>query len=207
MVITISHLGYIKRTPVSTYSRQGRGGKGRLGATAKNDDFVEHLFIASTHAYLMIFTDDGQVHDAARTRADTRTGSLLTPATQAARTTFDPRGNYGLANPNASPYATIDRALEDAKRRTHPFADSAAKIIGRTNRITNGLRGPPSRAVIEEVFTIRPPTPPSIIRFAAACIISRVPLPLPPAPKSRKATCSGFPDIMRYPIISHARST
>jgi DNA gyrase subunit A len=47
---------------VSTYSRQGRGGKGRLGATAKNDDFVEHLFIASTHAYLMIFTDNGQVY-------------------------------------------------------------------------------------------------------------------------------------------------
>ena len=45
----------------ATYSRQGRGGKGRLGATAKNEDFVEHLFIASTHAYLMIFTDDGQV--------------------------------------------------------------------------------------------------------------------------------------------------
>src|SRR5687768_3295091 len=61
VAITVTKAGYIKRTPVSTYSRQGRGGKGRLGATAKNDDFVEHLFIASTHAYLMIFTDDGQV--------------------------------------------------------------------------------------------------------------------------------------------------
>lgn len=61
VAITITKAGYIKRTPVSTYSRQGRGGKGRLGATAKNDDFVEHLFIASTHDYLMIFTDDGQV--------------------------------------------------------------------------------------------------------------------------------------------------
>ncbi|HMO82332.1 MAG TPA: DNA gyrase subunit A [Pyrinomonadaceae bacterium] len=62
VAITVTKAGYIKRTPVSTYSRQGRGGKGRLGATAKNDDFVEHLFIASTHAYLMIFTDDGQVY-------------------------------------------------------------------------------------------------------------------------------------------------
>jgi DNA gyrase subunit A len=61
VAITVTKAGYIKRTPVSTYSRQGRGGKGRLGATAKNEDFVEHLFIASTHAYLMIFTEDGQV--------------------------------------------------------------------------------------------------------------------------------------------------
>ena len=61
VAITVTKAGYIKRTPVSTYSRQGRGGKGRLGATAKNEDFVEHLFIASTHAYLMVFTEDGQV--------------------------------------------------------------------------------------------------------------------------------------------------
>jgi len=61
VAITVTNAGYIKRTPVAAYSRQGRGGKGRLGAKAKNEDFVEHLFIASTHAYLMIFTDDGQV--------------------------------------------------------------------------------------------------------------------------------------------------
>jgi DNA gyrase subunit A len=61
VAITVTKAGYIKRTPVSTYSRQGRGGKGRLGATAKNEDFVEHLFTASTHDALMIFTDDGQV--------------------------------------------------------------------------------------------------------------------------------------------------
>ena len=62
VVITVTKAGYIKRTPVSVYSKQNRGGKGRFGATAKNEDFVEHLFIASTHAYLMIFTDDGQVY-------------------------------------------------------------------------------------------------------------------------------------------------
>ena len=61
VAITVTKSGYIKRTPVSTYSRQGRGGKGRLGATAKNDDFVEHIFVGSTHDYLMIFTDNGQV--------------------------------------------------------------------------------------------------------------------------------------------------
>ncbi len=62
VAITVTKSGYIKRTPVTTYSRQGRGGKGRFGAAAKNGDFVEHLFIASTHAYLMIFTDDGMVY-------------------------------------------------------------------------------------------------------------------------------------------------
>ncbi|PYS70881.1 MAG: DNA gyrase subunit A [Acidobacteria bacterium] len=55
VALTITKSGYIKRTPVTTYSRQGRGGKGRFGAMAKNEDFVEHLFIASTHAYLMVF--------------------------------------------------------------------------------------------------------------------------------------------------------
>src|SRR6184192_1914875 len=62
VAIKITKNGYIKRTPVTTYSRQGRGGKGRFGAMAKNEDFVEHLFIASTHAYLMVFTDDGLVY-------------------------------------------------------------------------------------------------------------------------------------------------
>src|ERR671933_664398 len=63
VAITVTKNGYVKRTAVSTYQRQGRGGKGRSGAsTGKNEDWVEHLFIASTHAYLMIFTDDGQVY-------------------------------------------------------------------------------------------------------------------------------------------------
>src|SRR6266576_817343 len=62
VAITVTKSGYIKRTPVTTYSRQGRGGKGRFGAMAKNEDFVEHLFIASTHAHLMVFTDDGLVY-------------------------------------------------------------------------------------------------------------------------------------------------
>jgi DNA gyrase subunit A len=62
VAITVTNSGYIKRTPITTYQRQGRGGKGRFGAAAKNGDFVEHLFIASTHAYLMVFTDDGMVY-------------------------------------------------------------------------------------------------------------------------------------------------
>ncbi len=62
VAITVTNSGYIKRTPITTYQRQGRGGKGRFGAAAKNDDFVNHLFIASTHAYIMIFTNDGMVY-------------------------------------------------------------------------------------------------------------------------------------------------
>jgi len=62
MVITISHTGYIKRIPVTTYKRQRRGGRGMAGMGTKEDDWVEHLFIASTHDYLMFFTDRGQVH-------------------------------------------------------------------------------------------------------------------------------------------------
>src|SRR6266481_3167596 len=62
VAITVTKSGYIKRTPVPTAQRQARGGKGPFGATAKNGDFIEHLFIATTHAYLMIFTDDGQVY-------------------------------------------------------------------------------------------------------------------------------------------------
>jgi DNA gyrase subunit A len=62
MVITISHTGYIKRIPVTTYKRQRRGGRGMAGMGTKEDDWVEHLFIASTHDYLMFFTDRGQVY-------------------------------------------------------------------------------------------------------------------------------------------------
>jgi DNA gyrase subunit A len=62
MVITISHAGYIKRLPVSTYRSQRRGGKGVVGATSKEEDFIEHLFIASTHSYILFFTDQGKVY-------------------------------------------------------------------------------------------------------------------------------------------------
>ncbi len=61
-VVTITHAGYIKRLPVDTYKAQGRGGKGIVGTTTKDEDVVEHLFIANTHDYLLVFTDDGTVH-------------------------------------------------------------------------------------------------------------------------------------------------
>jgi len=61
MVITISHQGYIKRTPLVEYRTQGRGGVGSRAATSKDDDFTEHLFVASTHNYLLIFTEFGKV--------------------------------------------------------------------------------------------------------------------------------------------------
>ncbi len=62
MVITVSRGGYIKRSPLSLYRAQRRGGKGRIGATTKEEDVVEHLFVASTHAYILAFTSMGRMH-------------------------------------------------------------------------------------------------------------------------------------------------
>ena len=62
MVVTISHTGYIKRNPTSLFRSQKRGGKGKIGMTTKEEDFVEHLFVASTHSYILFFTNKGRVH-------------------------------------------------------------------------------------------------------------------------------------------------
>jgi len=60
VVITISHLGYIKRTPLAEYRAQNRGGRGSRGSATRDEDFVEHLFVTNTHAYLMLFTEQGR---------------------------------------------------------------------------------------------------------------------------------------------------
>ena len=62
VAVTVSHSGYLKRTPISTYRMQRRGGTGRSGMKTRDEDFVEHLFIASTHAYILIFTNKGRVY-------------------------------------------------------------------------------------------------------------------------------------------------
>ncbi|MGD0010208.1 MAG: DNA gyrase subunit A [Terriglobia bacterium] len=62
VVITVSHSGYLKRTPLSIYRQQIRGGKGRLGMKTRDEDFVEHLFIASTHSYILVFTNTGKMY-------------------------------------------------------------------------------------------------------------------------------------------------
>jgi DNA gyrase subunit A len=62
MAITVSNTGYIKRTAISTYRNQRRGGKGRIGMRTRDEDFVGHLFVASTHAYIMIFSDRGRAY-------------------------------------------------------------------------------------------------------------------------------------------------
>ncbi len=62
MVVTISHEGYIKRNPVTLYRAQRRGGKGKIGATTRDEDFVEFLFVASTHSYILFFTTVGKVY-------------------------------------------------------------------------------------------------------------------------------------------------
>jgi DNA gyrase subunit A len=62
MAITVSNTGYIKRTAISSYRNQRRGGKGRIGMRTRDEDFVSHLFVASTHAYIMIFSDRGRAY-------------------------------------------------------------------------------------------------------------------------------------------------
>ncbi len=62
MAITVTNTGYIKRTPISTYRMQRRGGKGRIGMRTREEDFVSHLFVASAHAFIMIFSDRGRAY-------------------------------------------------------------------------------------------------------------------------------------------------
>jgi DNA gyrase subunit A len=62
VVITVSHSGYLKRSPLSAYRQQGRGGKGRIGMKTREEDFVEHLFIASTHSYILVLTNTGKLY-------------------------------------------------------------------------------------------------------------------------------------------------
>jgi DNA gyrase subunit A len=62
MVITVSQSGYVKRSPLSLYRAQARGGKGRTGMGTKDDDFVEHLYVATAHSYILVFTESGRIH-------------------------------------------------------------------------------------------------------------------------------------------------
>ena len=62
VVVTITYKGYIKRTPVDQYKHQARGGKGKIGIIVKEEDFVDHLYVASTHSYIIFFTNTGKAH-------------------------------------------------------------------------------------------------------------------------------------------------
>ena len=96
VVITISHKGFIKRYPVTGYRRQSRGGKGVTGAATKEDDFLEHIFIASTHDYILIFTNLGRCYwlkvfelpEAFRTAQGKSINTLITKSPDEAITSF-----------------------------------------------------------------------------------------------------------------------
>jgi DNA gyrase subunit A len=62
VIVTVSHTGYVKRMPIDTYRKQGRGGRGIIGSDTKEGDFIKHLFVASTHDYLLIFTNRGKCY-------------------------------------------------------------------------------------------------------------------------------------------------
>ena len=98
VAVTVTHGGYLKRTAVDTYRRQSRGGKGRIGMGTRTEDVVEHLVIASTHAYLLIFTTKGRVYwlkiyeipDAGTTGKGKHISSLINLQADEAPTTFLP---------------------------------------------------------------------------------------------------------------------
>jgi DNA gyrase subunit A len=62
MVITVTHAGYVKRSPLTLYRAQNRGGRGRTGMVTREDDYVEHLYVATAHSYILVFTESGRVH-------------------------------------------------------------------------------------------------------------------------------------------------
>jgi DNA gyrase subunit A len=62
MVITVTHAGYVKRSPLTLYRSQNRGGRGRTGMATREDDYVEHLYVATAHSYILVFTESGRVH-------------------------------------------------------------------------------------------------------------------------------------------------
>jgi DNA gyrase subunit A len=62
MVITVTHSGYVKRSPLTLYRAQNRGGRGRTGMATREDDYVEHLYVATAHSYILVFTESGRVH-------------------------------------------------------------------------------------------------------------------------------------------------
>ncbi len=145
MVVTISHNGYIKRTPVSTYRAQHRGGKGLTGAKTEEEDPIEHLFVASTHAYLLFFTNQGKVYwrkvyDLPQLARDSRGRAVVNLLNLAegekitdcrAVRDFDQPDHYLMM-------ATRQRAgEEDAAGGLQPAADAAASSPSSSARATS----------------------------------------------------------------------
>ena len=124
MVISITHSGYIKSLPLSTYRQQRRGGVGVTGMDMKDDDYIEHLFVSSTHDYLLFFTNRGKVYRLEGVRA--------------ARGVADGEG------PRAREPAAVARGRAGAVGRS-PRATSARAAIWCSRRATGSSRRPSSR--------------------------------------------------------------
>ena len=95
MVVTVSHAGYVKRNPVDLYQAQRRGGRGKTAATTRDEDFVETIFVASTHSYVLIFTDRGKVYwlkvHGSRRPAAPAAASPSSTSSASSRTSASPR--------------------------------------------------------------------------------------------------------------------
>jgi DNA gyrase subunit A len=121
VVITVTRDGYIKRLPVDTYRTQGRGGKGVIGLTAKEEDTVEHLFIASTHHYVLFFTNRGKVY---RLRAHE-----IPPASRQARGT----AIINLIQIESGDVITATRAVKDFAADRYLFMGTRRGMVKKTS--------------------------------------------------------------------------
>ena len=161
MVITVTHSGYVKRTPLSLYRAQQRGGKGRTGMTTKDDDFVEHLFVASAHSYILVFTESGRVHwlkvheipqagPGGQGQGDRQPAATSSPSEKLATTVAVrefPDDRF-LVFATAQRHGQEDRALglrQPARRRHHRASTSTTGDRLLAVRVTDGEQRRPAR--------------------------------------------------------------
>ena len=146
MVVTVTHSGYIKRNAVSLYRAQRRGGKGKTGMRPKEEDFVERLFIASTHSYVLIFSDLGKVywlkvHEIPQGgRASRRQGDRQPAATGSGREGDDHPAGEGILR------GQIHRHRHPERHGEEDRVDGLLQPPGgRNHRPDHRRRGPPHR--------------------------------------------------------------
>ena len=155
MVITVSRGGYIKRSPLSLYRAQRRGGKGRIGATTKEEDVVEHLFVASTHAYVLAFTRRGRMHwikvyDIPQLGPATRGKAIVNLLEPRAERAHGRHGRDARTSRRTGSSSSRRRTASSRRRRSRPTRTSARAGIIAINleegdellsvRITDGER-------------------------------------------------------------------
>ena len=153
VAVTVSRGGYLKRTSVDTYRRQSRGGKGRIGMGTRSEDVVEHLVIASTHAYLLIFTNKGRVYwlkiyeipDAGTTGKGKHISGLINLQPDETVKAFLPVKEFVagkfivmVTKPRRHQEVRADRVRQSAVARHHRARPRRRRRVAAARTITNG---------------------------------------------------------------------